>query len=90
MARSLIAADVRLRPGRYVVESDEPVALQGTAYRWRQELDIVAGREAVLDLTIANAVRNGSIDTVRRRSCRPCRGLQVRVASFIPWACAHG
>ena len=50
------AANVRLRPGRYVIESDQPVALQGKAYRWRQELDIVAGRDAVLDLTIANAV----------------------------------
>ena len=37
-------ADVRLRPGHYVVESDQPIALQGQAYRWRQTLDIVAGR----------------------------------------------
>jgi hypothetical protein len=49
-------ADVRLRPGHYVVESDQPVALQGKAYRWRQTLDIVAGRDAALDLTAANAV----------------------------------
>ena len=49
-------ADVRLRPGHYVVESDQPVALQGKAYRWRQTLDIVAGRDSALDLTVANAV----------------------------------
>ena len=49
-------ADVRLRPGRYVVESDKPVALQGKAYRWRQTLDIAAGRDSALDLTVANAV----------------------------------
>jgi hypothetical protein len=49
-------ADVRLNPGRYVVESDEPVALEGKTYRWRQTLDIVAGRDAALDLTVANAV----------------------------------
>jgi S1-C subfamily serine protease len=49
-------ADVRLRPGHYVVESDQPIALQGQAYRWRQTLDIVAGREAALELTAANAV----------------------------------
>jgi S1-C subfamily serine protease len=49
-------ADVRLRPGTYVVESDQPVALQGKAYRWRQTVDIVAGRDSSLDLTIANAV----------------------------------
>src|SRR5688572_29411598 len=49
-------ADVRLRPGTYVVESDQPVALQGRAYRWRQTLNIVAGRDSALDLTVANAV----------------------------------
>jgi S1-C subfamily serine protease len=49
-------ADVRLRPGTYVVESDQPVALEGKAYRWRQVLNIVAGRDAALDLTVANAV----------------------------------
>jgi S1-C subfamily serine protease len=49
-------ANVRLRPGRYVIESDQPVALQGKAYRWRQTVDIVAGRESTLELTLANAV----------------------------------
>ena len=49
-------ADVRLRPGTYVVESDQPVVLQGRAYRWRQTLDIVAGGDSALDLTGANAV----------------------------------
>ena len=49
-------ADVRLRPGTYVVESDQPVALEGKAYHWRQMLNIVAGRDASLDLTVANGV----------------------------------
>src|SRR5688572_30011602 len=49
-------ADVRLRPGTYVVESDQPVALQGKAYRWRQTLNIAAGRDSTLDLTVANVV----------------------------------
>ncbi len=49
-------ADVRLRPGHYVVESDQPVALEGKAYRWRQTVDVVAGRDLSLDLTLANAV----------------------------------
>jgi S1-C subfamily serine protease len=48
-------ADVRLRPGNYTVESDQPVAFQGKAYQWTQTLDIVAGRDAVLDLTANNA-----------------------------------
>ncbi len=48
-------ADVRLRPGNYTVESDVAVAFMGKAYQWTQTLDIVAGRDAVLELTAANA-----------------------------------
>jgi S1-C subfamily serine protease len=47
--------DVRLRPGKYTVESDQPFAFQGKIYQWVQTLDIVAGREAVLELTADNA-----------------------------------
>ena len=37
-------ADVRLRPGNYTVESDEPVAFNGKGYQWTQTIDITAGR----------------------------------------------
>ena len=47
--------DVRLRPGNYTVESDQPVAFLGKAYQWTQTLDVRAGRETVLELTAANA-----------------------------------
>src|SRR4051794_10017788 len=36
-------ADVKLKPGNYTVESDQPVALGGKAYQWTQLVDIVAG-----------------------------------------------
>ena len=49
-------ATVRLSPGNYTVESDEPLVFQGKAYHWTQTLDIVAGRDSALDLTLANAV----------------------------------
>jgi S1-C subfamily serine protease len=49
-------ADVRLRPGNYTVESDQPIAFQGKAYRWRQVLDVEAGGDSALELTVANAV----------------------------------
>jgi hypothetical protein len=52
-------ADVSLRPGRYAVESDQPVAFEGKTYEWSQRIDIVAGRDATLELTAGNA----SIDT---------------------------
>ena len=48
-------ADVRLRPGKYTVESDEPVAFRGKAYSWIKEVDIAAGRDTVLELTSENA-----------------------------------
>ena len=49
-------ANVRLSPGNYTVESDQPLVFQGKAYHWTQTLDIVAGRESALDLSLANAV----------------------------------
>src|SRR5215470_2728107 len=48
-------ADVKLRPGNYTVESDKPVAFHGKAYQWTQTVDVVAGRDTVLQLTTANA-----------------------------------
>jgi hypothetical protein len=48
-------ADVKLRPGNYTVESDRPVAFRGKAYQWTQIVDIIAGRDAVLELTADNA-----------------------------------
>ena len=48
-------ADVRLRPGNYTIESDRPVVFQGKAYQWTQMVDIVAGRDATLELTAENA-----------------------------------
>ena len=48
-------ADVRLRPGNYTVESDRPVVFHGKAYQWTQTVDIVAGRDAILELTADNA-----------------------------------
>src|SRR5262245_11653063 len=48
-------ATVRLRPGNYTIESDQPFAYQGKLYTWIQTLDIVAGREATLELTAGNA-----------------------------------
>jgi S1-C subfamily serine protease len=48
-------AEVRLRPGSYTVESDEPVAVDGKGYQWTQTVEITAGRDVVLELTAENA-----------------------------------
>ena len=53
-------ATVRLPPGNYTVESDRPVVFQGRQYEWTQTLDVVAGRDATLELTAANASRGRS------------------------------
>jgi len=47
--------DVRLKPGNYTFESDEPLKFNGKGYQWTQTRDVRAGRELVLDLTAANA-----------------------------------
>jgi Trypsin-like peptidase domain len=48
-------ADVRLRPGSYTVESDEPVAFDGKGYQWTQTVQITGGQDVVLELTAENA-----------------------------------
>lgn len=47
--------DVRLRPGNYTVESEEPVAFDGKAYEWTIDVDVRAGVEATLVLNASNA-----------------------------------
>ena len=46
---------VSLRPGSYIIESDQPVTFGGRAYQWRQEIQIVAGRDVRLNFTAENA-----------------------------------
>ena len=48
--------DVRLRPGNYTIESEEPLVFQRRSYEWRQTVDVPAGRDPSLNLTAANAV----------------------------------
>jgi hypothetical protein len=48
-------AVITLRPGSYIIESDQPVTFGGRAYQWRQEVKIVAGQDVRLDFTADNA-----------------------------------
>jgi S1-C subfamily serine protease len=48
-------AEIRLRPGNYTVESDEPLIFQGKAYQWSQTLDLASDRAASLEFTTGNA-----------------------------------
>src|SRR6266540_3608065 len=38
-------AELRVRPGNYTVESDEPLIFQGKSYEWAQTVDVPAGRD---------------------------------------------
>jgi hypothetical protein len=48
-------ANVRLRPGSYMVESDAPFLFGDQSYEWTELVDIVADRDVVLELNAANA-----------------------------------
>jgi S1-C subfamily serine protease len=47
--------ELKLAPGRYTVELDEPISFRGKAYTWTQIVEVAAGRQTVLDLTAGNA-----------------------------------
>jgi hypothetical protein len=70
-------AVLRLRPGSYIVESDRPVAFNGRAYEWRQVVEIVAGRDLSLDLTVDNAeiVSSTTLEAAALESPTSCRRL---------------
>jgi S1-C subfamily serine protease len=48
-------AAVRVPPGNYTVESDQPLVFQGRQYVWTQTLDVAAAADTVLALTAANS-----------------------------------
>ena len=43
--------ELKVTPGSYIVELDEPIAFRGKAYTWTQIVEVRAGQETVLDLT---------------------------------------
>lgn len=73
-------AEIRLRPGRYTVESDQPSAWMGRAYQWAQVVEIVAGRDATLNLTAANA----SVGAVTSEMAATADPLPVEPSKPVP------
>ena len=76
-------ADVSLRPGRSAVESDQPVALGGKTYEWSQRIDIVAGRNATLELTAENA-------SIATATAAAAASSAVHDCLSLPSAVPHG
>ena len=48
-------AEIRLRPGNYTIESDEPLLFQGKSYEWRRTVDVTAGQTTTIDLNAGDA-----------------------------------
>ncbi|HET7694158.1 MAG TPA: trypsin-like peptidase domain-containing protein [Vicinamibacterales bacterium] len=48
-------AEIRVRPGNYTVESDEPLLFQGKSYEWRHTVDVPPGQTVTIDFNAANA-----------------------------------
>ena len=62
------AADTRLRPGKYTVESERPFVFDGLRYEWTQMIDVTAGRDVTLDLTVANATVDAATPELLREA----------------------
>jgi S1-C subfamily serine protease len=60
-------AEVHLKPGKYIVESDTPFVLAGKTYQWAEPVRVRGGSDTVLALTAANATvetaKPGSVDS---------------------------
>ena len=72
--------EVRVRAGTYTVESDQPVTFQGKAYTWTQMVDVPAGRDAVLELTAANA----EVESAGAVTATPGAPLESDPAFLLP------
>lgn len=62
--------EVKLRPGRYTVESDEPAVAGGRAFEWAQSIELSAGTDAALVLDSSNATSIATTDGNRDAGAR--------------------
>ncbi|HWI18916.1 MAG TPA: serine protease [Vicinamibacterales bacterium] len=69
--------ELKLKPGSYTVESDQPVSLAGRLFAWTQMIDVVAGRETTLNLGGDNA--NTDVDAT---GTAPTSGDAAKVFSI--------
>jgi len=85
--RVLTGADgtavVTLPAGSYTIESDRPLAFQGRAYQWTETVAILAGRDATLSLTAANA-EVGTLEAAASTGAGPARPIDPEDA-LLPW-----
>ncbi len=75
--------DVKLRPGNYTIESDRPVSFNGKTYQWTRTVDIVAGRDKVLELTADNADSSDAV-AATAATATGTRPLEADPAFLLP------
>lgn len=79
-------AQIRLRPGKYIVESDRPVVVGDRAYEWTETVDVVAGRGATLRLTTANASASAATsDLVREAAAESSAPVEQSASILTTW-----
>ncbi len=76
-------AQLPLRPGNYTVESDHPFVLAGHTYEWMRTLDVAAGRDATLELTMANATVGAATADVLREPEKTASAPALRADAIL-------
>lgn len=69
--------ELKLKPGSYTVESDQPLSLAGRLFAWTEMIDVVAGRDTTLELGGDNAAADADAS-----GATPTSGDAARVFSI--------
>lgn len=79
-------ARIRLRPGKYIVESDRPFVFDARTYEWARTVDVVMGRDATIELTTANAtVGAATTDVLRDSTASVDRPVEKSTSILTTW-----
>ena len=65
------SVELKLKPGSYTVESDEPIGFGGKGYAWTEVVTVTAGQQTVINLTAANAEIGDAPIVTSRTSSAP-------------------
>src|ERR1043165_6493529 len=78
-------AQLRLRPGRYIIESDRPFILGTKTFEWMQRIEVLAGKDATLELTAANASVGAATADLAREAAATDRPVSPSSSILASW-----
>jgi len=78
-------AEIRLRPGTYIAESDQPFVLESRAYEWVHPFSVAAGAEMTVELTSANATTSAAAATAAAADLPPANAAETSVSLLTTW-----